>query len=203
MRGPVTVLLAIVFAALWSTSAAAVTKTVDATSSNTFEPTAVTIGQGGTVQWHNTSGFTHTTTQDSPLILWDKTLAGGASKSVRMDNSGTYLYHCAIHGGNGGSGMSGVVKVPVKTSPKSGPTGTTFTITLASIAPPSGLVIDVQQRIGAGAWQAFQSGVTTESIEVSPSDAGTYSYRSRVRKTSNGAHSKFSPARSITVTETP
>jgi plastocyanin len=203
MRRSLTVLLAIAFAALWSTSAAAVTKTVDATSSFTFEPTAMTIGEGGTVQWHNSSGFPHTTTQDSPLSLWDKALNAGGSKSFRMDFSGTYLYHCQLHGANGGSGMSGVVKVPVKASPKSGPQGTDFTITLARIAPPSGLVFDVQQRIGAGPWQAFQSGVTTGSIEVSPSGAGTYSYRSRVRRTSNGSHSRFSPARSVTVTETP
>jgi plastocyanin len=203
MRRSVTVLLAIVFAALWSTSAGAVTRTVDATSSFTFDPTLVKIGQGGTVQWHNTSGFPHTTTQDSGLILWDKQLSAGASKSVRMDLSGTFLYHCTIHGGNGGVGMSGVVKVPVKTSPKSGPQGTTFTITLAGVVAPSGLVFDVQQRIGAGPWQAFLSGVTTQSVQVSPPDSGTYSYRSRVRKTSNGAHGRFSPARSISVTETP
>jgi len=45
MRRSGTVLLAIVFAALWSTSAGAVTKTVDATSSFTFDPTLVKIGQ--------------------------------------------------------------------------------------------------------------------------------------------------------------
>ena len=159
-----------------------------------FSPQALTIAQGGTVSWHNNGPSVHTSTQNSPLSLWNTGNIGvnATSASVTLRAAGVYAYHCAIH-----TFMTGTVKVPIKVSPTSGTTSTTFTITLAS-ATQSGFTYDVQRKVGSGSFTAWRTGVTTRTVTFSGS-AGTYRFRSRLHKTSNGATSNYSPAKTITI----
>jgi hypothetical protein len=89
------------------------------------------------------------------------------------------------------------VKVPIKVSPATGTTSTTFTITLTS-ATQTGSTYDVQMKKGSGSFTLWKSGVTTRTVTFKGS-AGMYSFRSRLHRTSNGATSGYSPAKTITI----
>jgi plastocyanin len=166
-----------------------------------FSPQTATVAMGTTVQWSNTStaGTPHTATQYTALHLWDTgtvDAGGSASKIIRF--AGTYPYHCNFHYSS--FNMVGTVKVPIAVSPASGASGTTFTVTLATVDAPSAFVYDVQKKVGKdGAWISFRKGVTTKSVTFKPSSAGTYFFRSQLRRVSNGGTSNWSPARSVTV----
>jgi plastocyanin len=74
-----------------------------------FEPQAITIPAGTTVDWTDALGR-HTVEFDDGSFKSSEMVAGGAT-SRRFDAPGTYTYHCGFHGGRGGSGMSGNVTV--------------------------------------------------------------------------------------------
>jgi plastocyanin len=162
-----------------------------------FSPKAVTIRQGDAVQWQNTGVRTHTATQDAPLSLFatGNISPGTTSVAKVLTAAGGYPYHCSIH-----PTMVGSIKVPVKVAPTSGTTATVFTITAATRAAPSGFVYDVQEKVGdTGSWAAFETGVTTASVTFQATSAGSYAFRSLLRRVSTGAKSKPSPARTVTV----
>jgi plastocyanin len=161
-----------------------------------FSPSLISKPEGTTFAWNNTDSIGHTSTQDSPLALWNtSTINGGATKSVTIASAGVYPYHCAIH-----PTMTGTVKIPIKVSSTSGTTGTTFTITMATADASGNFVYDVQKRVGSGAWTAFKTGITTKSVTFKASATGTYSFRSRVRdKAVAGKFSGWSPKKTITV----
>jgi plastocyanin len=161
-----------------------------------FSPISQTVAQGGSVSWQNVGAAPHTATQDGPLALFNtgRVNSGATSSTVVVNAAGIYPYHCSFH-----PGMVGTLKVPVKVSPTSGTTATTFTVTVASQAAPSGFVYDVQRRIGTGSWSAYRTGVTSASVTFQAAAAGTYAFRSLLRKASTGAKSKPSPAKTVTV----
>jgi plastocyanin len=94
---------------------------------NAFEAESIKVAPGTTVIWTNEStnpNSRHTVTSDevdaegkpifdsgSDFEEPDKFLAPGMSFSYTFDTAGEYPYYCAIHGGPGGSGMSGTVIV--------------------------------------------------------------------------------------------
>jgi hypothetical protein len=95
--------------------------------------------------------------------------------------------------------MVGKVKVPGMVSPTSGTTATVFTITVATVAAPSGFSYDVQMRIGSGSWATYKTGLATTTTTFQATSAGTYSFRSRLHRASTGGTSGFSPAKTVTV----
>jgi len=141
----------------------------------------------------------HTATDTTGMALFDSgEKAPGDFYVYRFFAAGRYPYDCSIHP----TQMSGTVKVPMTATPKSGDQSTTFTITWASSAPPVGFVYDVQiQRPGSS---GFEDWLVDQTAPTSPfvadGGSGTYSFQSRLRKTSNGAASLYSPVVSITVT---
>jgi plastocyanin len=162
-----------------------------------FNPSVLTVAQGTSVVWHydNSGSSHHTSTQNGPLALWNtgNLVPGATSAAVVIKAAGVYPYHCAIH-----SFMTGKVRVPILVSPSSGSTSTTFTITLAS-GSQTGFTFDIQRKVGANAWTTWKTGVTSLSVTFKPTSTGTYRFRSRLHKTSNGATSGYSPAMAITV----
>jgi plastocyanin len=183
----------LVLIALATLPAQAATTTVSV-ADFAFTPSAATVAQGGSVNWHNNGPSTHTSTQNTPLGMWNtgNIARGTTSASVTLLAAGVYKYHCAIH-----PTMLGSVKVPIVVSPRTGTTATTFTITLAS-ATQSGFTYEVQRKVGSGSYATYKTGVTTRTLTFKGS-AGTYSFRSRLHKTSNGATSNYSPAMTITI----
>lgn len=75
-----------------------------------FEEKAITVKVGTTVTWLMDANFPHTVTADDGSFD-SSTLDGGQSFSYTFDQAGDFPYYCSIHGGPGGSGMSGVVSV--------------------------------------------------------------------------------------------
>jgi plastocyanin len=81
--------------------------TVCLVSSNSFNPSQVTIAAGSSITFNNGSGTTHNvtfTTAGAPANVAD--FASG-TRVVTFPTTGTYNYHCTIHG----LSMSGVVVV--------------------------------------------------------------------------------------------
>lgn len=65
------------------------------------------------ILWDWNDRVTHTTTSDGGL--WNSNLRTGpdATFSFTFTSAGTFPYHCQVHGGPGGVGMSGrIVVVP-------------------------------------------------------------------------------------------
>jgi uncharacterized repeat protein (TIGR01451 family) len=94
------------------------------------------------------------------------------------------------------------IVVPVQTSPSVGTPSTTFLVTWALAAPPTGLGVDVQIKRPGGVWQHWRRFQTTRLSDsfVPDTGLGTYSFRTRMRNAANTSRSRFGPPVPITVT---
>jgi plastocyanin len=160
---------------------------------NFFSPGTATVSRGGTVRWTNVGSVRHTTTSNSPLSLWNASLPPGAEFDTTLVAAGTYAYHCSVH-----FGMSGSVKVPLAVSPTSGSTATTFTVTVASGAAPSGFQYVVQKKDPGGSFQAFRT-LTAASTTFRATSPGAYQFRAQLKRSSSSATSGFSDPQTVTV----
>jgi plastocyanin len=192
-------LLGIMMAVFLQGNAFAATVNVSAVNFS-FSPDPAKVRMGDTIHWTNNGTVAHTTTQDTPLGLWDSgSLAVGASFDFVLYAAGVYKYHCTFHQSIGMVGSAGAKPTA---SPPQGPVGTVFTITVASIAAPTGFVYDVQKKNPGGSFQTWMSGITTKTalFDSTGQPTGQYSFRSRLRRLSNNGASGYSPAVNITVT---
>ena len=82
-------------------------------SNNQYSPAKLTVAAGTTVTWTNKEAKPHTVTADDNSFA-SKAMKENDTFSFKFDKPGTYAYHCAFHGGNGGKGMSGQVIVTKK-----------------------------------------------------------------------------------------
>jgi plastocyanin len=164
------------------------------------DPAYPRIGQ--TVIWWNerNNRSTHNTTDSSPLLLWQSPdLLGGETFTYTFTAAGTYLYECTLHDF---FGMVGSIRVPDSASPPNGPAGTIFTITVASVDAPTGMVYDIQEKDPGGSFRNWILGTTLRTAEFDSTGRpiGTYRFRSRLRRVSDNGTIGFSPAVSIEVT---
>jgi plastocyanin len=152
------------------------------------------------VRWTNEVGTPHTTTADGPLSLWDSlTMQHNDSFDFTFTAAGSYPYRCILHDGYG---MVGRISIRDEAAPPSGPVGTTFTITVASVDAPTGFVYDIQKKNPGAGFRTWMTGVTTAQVtfDSTGQTAGTYQFKSRYRRVSDGAASLLSLAATITVT---
>ena len=92
-----------------------------------------------------------------------------------------------------------VVAVPFKL-PATGRTGTTLTMTWSAAPPAQGFLFDVQLRTPSDqVFHDWRVGKTAVAGTYVPSVAGTYAFRARLRNSTNGAFSRWSPARTVIV----
>jgi len=110
--------------ALFAASASAGDHTITAfTSPNRFEPETLTINAGDTVTFVNGGGF-HNVLSDTGAITEFRCADGcdgdGGNGDASSDpwtaqvvfpTAGEVGYHCEIHGGDGGAGMSGTITI--------------------------------------------------------------------------------------------
>jgi outer membrane protein assembly factor BamB len=162
-----------------------------------YDPSSI-IGHdlGYAVQWENDSQLDHTVTDSTGMDLFGSgTVTPGQSYSFTFVSAGIFRYACTIN-----PLMTGTVKAPVKVEPTTGTETTTFTITWASAAPPSGFVYDVKIRRPGQDWELWKDGVvSTNAVLVPDSGVGTYDFRAHIRNVSNGSSATYSPFKSITV----
>ena len=81
---------------------------------NRFEPASITVTEGGTVNWLWPAGSAgHNVVPDDGNAPATSGAPAGYPKflSFTFASPGVYHYHCAVHGGPGGTGMSGTVTV--------------------------------------------------------------------------------------------
>ena len=81
---------------------------------NRFEPASITVTEGGTVNWLWPAGSAgHNVVPDDGNAPATSGAPAGYPKflSFTFASPGVYHYHCAVHGGPGGAGMSGTVTV--------------------------------------------------------------------------------------------
>ena len=83
-----------------------------------FTPATLTIAKCDTVTWiHNQAGVKHTVTSDAAGEFDSRggedtaRMENGDSFPHTFNNTGTFPYHCVVHGGPGGAGMSGTISV--------------------------------------------------------------------------------------------
>lgn len=163
-----------------------------------FSPSSGTVRYGETVSWSfpPTNAQSHSIADDSGLVLFASGTRGpGSSYAFDYIAGGSYPVVDRT------TGKRGTIKVNPGVTPASGGTGTQFTVTWSSASAPSGYVFDSQiKRPGSSQWSDWKVGKTgTSSTFVPDSGQGKYSFRSRMRTTSNGAASGWSPAVSVQV----
>jgi plastocyanin len=81
---------------------------------NRFQPASIAVPQGGVVNWYWPVGSEgHNVVPDDGNAPATSGAPAGYPKylSFTFANPGVYRYHCAVHGGPGGVGMSGSVTV--------------------------------------------------------------------------------------------
>jgi plastocyanin len=165
-----------------------------------FTPDPATIPLGQTVRWGNTTLNDHTTTGDAPLSLWDSGLMDWRETfNQTFTAAGSYGYFCSIHERYN---MFSSIRVADAVDPPSGPVGTVFTVTVATVPAPTDFVYDVQKANPNGVWRDWMMGVTSISVTFDSSGwpEGTYRFRSRLHRLSDDASSDYSPNASIAVT---
>jgi len=156
---------------------------------------AHTTAKLGRVQWNFMNTSPQTAVDATGLGLFD---AGSRTAPytfwATLWSAGLYTVDC----GPGGTEPSEVA-VPVKVAPASGQLTTSFSVTWATRAAPSGLVYDVQLKApGARSFATWQIGVTQQSVHFTATKTGTWAFRARLRKV-GGAFTGWSPPVSIAV----
>lgn len=182
-------------------SAAAATRVVEMDNVGSdyfFRPVTISLAAPGDyVRWTNVSASEpHDILRRSRALPIDSPLIDpGDSYSRRFYAAGAYSYLCQVHS----PGMNGSVWVPVKASPTSGTTATTFTIRWASQTAPTGFRYIVQKRNpGSSTYTTWRSN-TSPSGTFTTSTRGTYSFRAKLLHISSGESSGYSRVRTITV----
>jgi plastocyanin len=166
-----------------------------------FTPDPVTVHIGDTMTWRNQVKNLHTTTDLSPLLLWDSGLMSqGATYSYTVTAAGTYPYFCQLHER---FGMYGTFQASDFATPRMGPVGTLFTVEVATVPAPTDFIYDIQKRDPAG---GFASWISTPDGSVifdsTGQPPGIYQFRSRQRRLSDGSVGKYSPPIAILVQST-
>jgi endoglucanase len=173
-----------------------------------YSPKATTVAQGGLVLWTFAGSKSHSATDNlklgpakAPLFNSGAITTGRYGSVFRA--AGTYTYGSTVKGDPGS--FAGSVAVPLRINPLTGGTTTSFTVTWSS-STISGYVFDVQYRFmkaGSKSWGPFktwQSGASAASaVFTPPSGAGTYAFSARLRNTSTGMASLWSPETAIVV----
>jgi sugar lactone lactonase YvrE len=162
-----------------------------------FAPGTRRILQGFNIQWSFYGATTMSVQDASGMALF----ASGARSAVsyytfKFLGAGTYTYNDALKPSH-----AGTIAVPIAATPAAGTTTTSFTIKWASQVAPSGFVFDSEVYGPTdGDFVPLSTGQTAASRTFVPNEgAGAYFFRARLRKSSNGKHSNWSPTASISL----
>src|SRR5215212_2367450 len=86
-------------------------RTVVATAENEFFPSSLTVAPGTRVDWENRGLLHNVKFEDGKFEQPPSPQATPWRVWRRFDQVGVYRYYCEMHGGPGGKGMSGVIRV--------------------------------------------------------------------------------------------
>jgi hypothetical protein len=139
---------------------------------------------------------THSVSDASGMSLFDSgPRVPGGSFTYTFNAAGSYPII------DQATGHKSTLKVSMTVAPGSGTTTTAFTLSFAATSATAGYAYDLQvKRPGATAYTDLAAGTPAPSASFTPdSGVGTYSFRARIRNTSNGASTGWSSAKTITV----
>lgn len=133
--------------------ARAATKSV-AVTDNAFGPATIGIRRGGEVAWlREGTGNPHNIASDDGLFRSGDAVSGAIEYRLTF-SAGSFPFFCEIHGGPGGSGMAGVVRVRAIAKPA--PAGRSFTVLWSTKGSDVAGTFDVQYRRGRkGSWATW------------------------------------------------
>jgi plastocyanin len=93
-------------------------RTVVATSGNEFFPKTLTVVPGTKVDWENRGLLHNVKFEDGKFEQPPNPQATPWRVWRRFDKPGVYRYYCEMHGGPGGKGMSGLIRVEKGAAPR-------------------------------------------------------------------------------------
>ncbi len=158
-----------------------------------FNGGQVAASLGNTVRWTNNGTFKHSTTGDAPLNLWSIDVASGQARTRIFRQAGTFGFHCRFH-----SSMVGRVRVPLETSNPIPVPNEAVTLTVATVNAPAAFKYVIQRKAPGGTFQAWKT-ITAGTTQFKSGTIGTWRFRARLQRISNGAKSGWSPTLSIHV----
>jgi len=165
-------------------------------------PATKSLAYGSSLTWTDLAPDAQTISDGSGMDLFTTASAGidsGSIFSYRFTAAGIYHYVAAPVGS---TATNGTVKVPVQVSPTETDINSSVTVTWASTPAPFGYAYDVQVMDPGGSYKSWIKGTSAEtSTFTEDGTPGEYLFRARLRDTSNGAHSGWSPAAESLVTE--
>jgi plastocyanin len=142
----------------------------------------------GSMTWNWQTGATESVTSVNLTLFNSGVKSSGASYSFTFWGAGLYTYDSTVD-----SSQKGTVTVaPCSTQAK--PThGSPVYIEVQRAHHPH-WVEDVEiKKPGSSAWVWLKQGVVTPQVSFTPTVAGTYQFRARMRRTTTGRFSGFSP----------
>jgi plastocyanin len=158
-----------------------------------YNPTPLKIPLSDSARWHNGSNRGHTASADLFGLFNENLATGATSANIAFQHAGTFAYHCNIHGS-----MHGKIKVKMSAAPATGTTSTTFVIRVATLNAPTGFTHDVQKRKAGGTFATWRA-TTGQTTTFTSSTKGTFEFRGRLRRTSDGTATGWSPIVSVKV----
>jgi len=174
------------------TASAAVYRQVGISDYIGFAPYAMPINLDTYVGWHNSSTSGHSAIAHKFNWFWVTVPALGNSVYVKFQHAGKWTYYCNY------DDHTGEIQVSMNRYPLSGNLNTVFTITVATANAPAGYTHDIQKRKVGKPWAAWKS-TTGMSVTFDPAKTGTFEFRGRFRRTSDGQSTGWSPVTSISV----
>jgi plastocyanin len=160
---------------------------------NAYDNPNVVATLGDNVRWANNGAHTHSTTGNSPLHLWSIDVSPSQNRTRTFRQAGTYPFHCRFH-----SSMVGSVKVPMQTSDPTPAVNQVITLTVATVSAPAAYTYLIQRKAPGGTFQAWKT-ITTRTTHFKTGTAGTWRFRARLKRISNGAKSGWSPTLNVDV----
>jgi hypothetical protein len=136
----------------------------------------------------------HSITDRSGLALFDSGLHGaGFEFRHTFVGAGTYAATDTA------TGATGAISVPVTAEPPAGSQETRFVVQTSTEPAPTDYVYETQiQRPGEDGWSVWRTGAANSFVP--DAGAGTYAFRGRLRRKTNGAACGWSPLATIDVT---
>jgi hypothetical protein len=179
-------------------------------TASAITPTGAAVLRGGLVQWNfapPASGDVarkYTITDPFGFINFapnDQDLNSGY-RAIRFYAAGSFPYSVRVDTKSGpGFGYVHLTTLPAKIQSQMRLSrarvrkGGKVTVSWASRVAPAGHVYDVQIRRPGSTFKTWKSGVAQPRVDFRPGLKGTYRFRARLRRLSDGKRSSYSPAR--------
>ncbi len=170
-------------------SASAATYKIKAFSNDTFSPSVLTVNQGNLVKWINKGGYHEVDITKPSSYVTTNPSAELGKMAERTVVAGSFAFVCTFHAS---SGMRGKLNV----KPTLSRSGSTVTVRLGPVL--SSYRHTIERRRGSGAWTSSTTTAGADYKTFSLS-GGTWQFRAKLVRVSDGTSSSYSPVVSIYV----